>query len=155
MFEAKLTYQIEPWHYCRDQMEWLFPLHDNELNTLTDLPCVLNEEMYDVSASVGTMVVVTARSNDQIIVGYHWSFMTPHPHHADVTCAFTDTYYLHPHYRRGMTGVKFIKAVKSLLKDRGASMLYIGARIDGKNDKTAIFERLDFKPTEMTYCARL
>lgn len=155
MFEAKLTYQIEPFAYCRPEMEWLFEMQDQELNTLTDLPMKLNDELYDNAASNGSLVIITARTSIGVIVGYHWSFLSPHPHHADTIAAFTDTYFLHPYYRKGMLGFNFMKAVKSLLKEKDASMLYIGARIDGENDRTKFFERLGFKPSEMTYCVRL
>lgn len=146
-----LKFAIEPLAYCKNELLGLLPIHDELLNTSG---AKMNPDwvMYDSAASCGTFYVVTARviDTDQI-VGYFWAFLTYHPHHSDMLCAFTDTYFLHPEYRKGRNGMNLIKAAKSLLKDRGARVLYIGVRIDAENDKSKVFEYLGFEPIEMSY----
>lgn len=144
-----ITYQREEWHDCLAEMEQLWPLHWEEVAADKDvIPLEPNYEMYDWIDQSGQLHVVTVRCDGKLI-GYHTSIVRPHLHYKSSLSAFTDMYFIHPDYRKGMVGVKLFKEVEKSLKQRGVQKMFTGTKLS--LDMGRLFEHLGWKETERLY----
>ncbi len=145
----KLMFSVEPWHLCKDEMSWLWPMHWAEVADKR-IPLDVWFEAYDDLAATGQLHIVTIREEELGgVVGYHWSIVRPHLHYHQSLTAYTDIYFLHPEYRKGMNGVKLFKFVEQSLKDIGVQRMYTASKV--KLDMSAIFERLGWTKAEVVY----
>lgn len=144
-----ITYQREEWQDCLAEMEQLWPLHWEEVAADKDvIPLEPNYEMYDWIDQNGQLHVVTVRCDGKLI-GYHTSIVRPHLHYKSSLSAFTDMYFIHPDYRKGMVGVKLFKEVEKSLKQRGVQKMFTGTKLS--LDMGRLFEHLGWKETERLY----
>ena len=67
-------------------------------------------------------MTITARDEGKL-VGYSIFFITNHLHYKSTVYANNDLLYLHPDYRKGSLGIKFIKASEIYLKNRGVAKI--------------------------------
>lgn len=144
-----VTYQVEDWFDCWQEMSALWHEHWEEVALNRD-KIVLEPDMdcYAQYASTGALHVVTVRADGRI-VGYHISVIRPHLHYKSSLSAFTDVYFLHPDFRHGMAGVRLFKEVESSLKARGVQKMFTGTKLS--LDMGKIFERLGWHETERLY----
>lgn len=144
-----LTFQVEDWFSVKNKMEWLFPLHWQEVATYQNkINLDLDYETYDQLASDGELLIITARDGLKI-VGYHWLILKTHLHYKQSLTAFTDVFFLHPDYRKGFNGVNLFKFVEEALKNKGVQRFIISSKTT--HDKSKIFERLSFDRVEVVY----
>lgn len=145
----KLNFQVENWFDCKEQMEWLFSIHWEEVaHNKQSIKLNLWHEQYDELAKNGELRIITARDDDKI-VGYYWVIIKPHLHYKQSLTAFTDVFFLHPLYRKGFTGVKLFKFVEQYLKEIGVQRVISTTKI--KHDKSSIFKRLKWDKVEIVY----
>jgi hypothetical protein len=71
-------------------------------------------EKYAKLESDGKLTIFTAR-NDTELVGYSFFFIDTHIHYKDLLVATNDVLFLHKDYRKGVTGIKFLKFCDSNL----------------------------------------
>lgn len=144
-----MKFQVEKWSDCKAEMALLWPLHWEEVaNDKDKIKLDVWYEAYDEMEKSGQLHIVTARDEEKI-VGYHWSVVRPHLHYKSSLTAYTDIYFLHPSYRRGMNGIKLFKFVEKSLKERGVEKMYTASKI--KLDKSSIFEFLGWHEAETVY----
>lgn len=144
-----ITYQREEWHACLEEMEALWPLHWEEVAGDKDvIKLEPNYAMYDSLVSTGQLHLITARADGKLI-GYHVSIVRPHLHYVNSLSAFTDMYFIHPDFRKGMVGVNIFRAAEKSLKQRGVQKMFTGTKLS--LDMGRIFERLGWKETERLY----
>jgi len=145
----KLTYQVEDWFDCIEEMKWLFPIHWEEvaLNQST-IPLDMWFEEYSRFAELGILHIVTVRDDDKV-VGYYWALIRPHMHYKESLTAFTDMFFLHPKYRKGFNGIKLFKFFERSVKEKGVQRIIASTKI--KLDKSVIFERLNYQKAEIVY----
>lgn len=144
-----LNYQCENWMDAKHKMKWLWSLHDQEYNRLRPYKAMqLNMPVYDQAAENGMLFVVTATSGDKV-VGYYYAFIQNHLHHVDSVVAITDTYYLHPDWRKGRNGIRLFQYVKRCLKALGVERIFLNARKD--DDKSRIFRYLGYQETDTVF----
>ena len=67
-----------------------------------------DEETYRKSEEMGTIFILSARQNDQLI-GYSVNFVTNHLHYADLKLAQNDLLFISKEHRGGRIGLKLIK----------------------------------------------
>jgi GNAT superfamily N-acetyltransferase len=72
--------------------------------------------------------IFTARE-DGLLVGYFVVIVATNIHYKDHLFASNDIIYLHPDYRKGMTGVKLIKFAEKCLSEDGVSVMTINTKI--------------------------
>ncbi len=146
-----IIFQVENWFAVKKKMEWLFPLHWEEVANYKDkIELDLDVKSYDDLAARDQLHIVTARDEkSNKIVGYHWLIIKPHMHYKQSLTAFTDVFFLHPDYRKGMNGVKLFKFVEKSLKERGVKR--VTASVKTGHDKSKIFERLGWDRAEIVY----
>jgi len=146
---SDITFQVENWFSCRKKMEWLFPIHWEEVGVYKDkIKLNFNDEEYNRLAEQGNLVIVTARDKEKV-VGYHWSFLKNHIRYQDSLTATTDGFFLHPDYRKGFNGINLFKFVEKTLKDMGVERMVTGFKTS--HDKSKIFEYLNWDRQEIIY----
>ena len=144
-----ITYQVEDWHQCLPEMEAMWPLHWEEVAGDKDvIKLEPHYKMYDDIYRSGQMHVVTARCDGKLI-GYHVSIVRPHLHYKSSLSSYTDLYFIHPDYRKGMTGVNLFRFTEKSLKQRGVQKMFTGTKLS--LDMGRIFERLGWRETERLY----
>jgi len=105
-------------------------------------------EQYKVLFRVGAMRMVTAREEGKL-VGYCICLIRPHIHYKDSLTATNDIFYIHPDYRKGMTGVKLFKAVETIMKSYGVQRIMMMTK--KHKDVGPIFERLGYTEAERVF----
>ena len=105
-------------------------------------------EQYKVLFKAGAMRMVTAREDGKL-VGYCICLIRPHIHYKDSITATNDIFYIHPDYRKGMTGVKLFKAVEAIMKSHGVQRIMMMTK--RHKDVGAIFERLGYTEAERVF----
>lgn len=148
---SKVTFQVEPWETYYAEARLLWPGHWKELATDPKMPCGPDVEFYKAAQRAGIMQIVTARTEGRL-VGYQISIIRRHTHYP-VLCAFEDTFYLDPLYRKGMTGVKLISQSLKFLKALGVQRVYFMS-IDSKPTEK-LFQFLKFKRSHTVWSRRL
>ncbi len=112
---------------------------------------VCNEELYAKLEAVGILHVVTARTDDGAVIGYHVSMVTPHMHYKDAGMfAFTDMYFTRPEYRTGGLGAKLLCFLEKSLKERGVRKAYLSHKV--AHDRGKLFQALGWQPCDAVYC---
>lgn len=145
----EITYQVEDWFDCKEDMKWLFPIHWEEVALNQDsIPLNMWFEEYDRLAQAGLLHIVTVRDDDKII-GYYWATIRNHLHYAQSLTAYTDMFFLHPKYRKGSNGVKLFRFFEESVKAKGVQRIIANTKT--KLDKSAIFERLKYQRAEIVY----
>lgn len=112
-----VEFRIEEWN--DDFIESLKPLleeHYQEIALHKDVVKLDPDwERYGLLAKNKTAVFIGARDNGKLI-GYSVFFLVTHIHYKQLKMASNDVLYLDPEYRKGMTGIKLIKASEEILK---------------------------------------
>jgi len=145
-----ITYQYE--NFTVNLMNEIEPLlleHWKELaldqNTITLEP---DWAAYWLAKRNNNLCVITARS-DVLLIGYYVGFIKPHLHYKNSLTAYNDIYWIHPDYRQGMTGIKFLKYIEEFMKNAGVQRIIMNTK--AHLDKSPIFERLGYRPSDIVY----
>jgi len=147
----KVTYQEETWQTFWPEAERLTKMHWKEVcQDPSRMPLGLDVASYSALFAAGIMQIVTARETFAgTLVGYQISIFRPHMHYCSVLCAFEDTYFLDPAYRKGFVGVKLISESLRLLKARGVKKVFFQS-IESKPTHR-LWQWLGFIKTHVTY----
>lgn len=103
---------------------------------------------YEAMEAAGALSILTAREGGQM-VGYVLSVIRPHLHYADTLCGFEDAYFLAKSHRRGMTGVRMLRAWEAEMRRRGAKLIF--AMTKPWLDMSPIFKRLGFEVSDIMF----
>lgn len=102
-------------------------------------------DMYHQLDDWDTLFVYTARRSDGNLVGYFVAIIVEHNYYKDVIVAEADAFYLHPKYRTGLTGYKFLKEVVEKLKEK-VDIIFLPVNI--QRDLSKLLSKLGFKLVE-------
>lgn len=105
-------------------------------------------DMYKFLDENDTLFVYTARRSDDNLIGYFIAVIVEHNYYQDIWVAETDAFYLHPKYRSGLTGYKFLKHTINELKER-VSMIFLPVNI--QRDLSKLLNRLGFNLVEYKF----
>jgi GNAT superfamily N-acetyltransferase len=83
------------------------------------------------------------------MVGYISVLTTPNLHYKDHVFAIVDTVFIHPDYRKGPTGLMFMRWVEGEMREYGAAIMSYHIKV--AHDYPALFKRLGYAPTEIIY----
>lgn len=125
-----ITFRSETWEDVKDEFDELGRKNFEECN-IADGKTIysLNEPFFDWLGDMGLIQVTTAREDGKLI-GYILNFLSPrHP----LFDAFTSQQvgmYLLPEKRKGMNGMKLLKADEAFLQQMGVQLGYRGDTID-------------------------
>lgn len=113
------TIQVERWATFYPDGKNIFPEHHRHLALhQEEIPLAIDEEKYEVLDRTGILLIMTARSEGELI-GYWLWFLMPHPHYRTTLMGLTDMYFVLPKYRNGV-GARLLMASEAELKRRGA-----------------------------------
>ena len=145
-----VSYQVEDWFKVRPELLRLLPLHWREVAGEQDkIPLEPDWALYNDLANHGILHVVTARVDRTELIGYHISFVRPHPHYKTTLMAFTDVYFIEKPYRKGRVGINLFREFEDSVRQRGVRKLFTGTKL--ALDVGAIFEHLGWTESERTF----
>lgn len=120
-----LTFQKESWIKISPELPAIFYAHWEEVALERKvIPLDPDWERYARMDLEGVSHMMTVR-DDGILVGYYHAIVMPHLHYKSSKTAWSDIFYLHPFYRRGLTGYKLVRAAEKMLKDLGVQRSYV------------------------------
>jgi len=90
----------------------------------------------------GQLRIFTARENNKLI-GYFVVIIGINLHYKDHVFAVNDILYLHPSWRKGLTGVKLIKFAEKCLKLEGVSVMSINTKTHRPFDSLMSYLKYD------------
>jgi GNAT superfamily N-acetyltransferase len=136
-----------------DEAWELLELHRQELTTHKHIMVLKpNIDVYKKLEEQGKIYSL-ALYDDERIVGYSVTMLSPNLHYADLVVAQNDVLFVHPDYRNGMWGIKLIAETKRLGKELGAGFV----TFHGKPDTpfSEIMPRLGFGIQDIIYSMEL
>lgn len=146
-----VSYQVENLHDCQTEIDLLLIDHWLEVSlNQTEVPLDPDWDFYFHMQDSGQLHIVTMRCAGEL-VGYHVTFVRPHPHYKTTLHGFGDVYYLNPDYRKGGHGIKLFREVDRTLKARGVVKVFSATKIHNDLDISVIFERLGWTFIEKVY----
>lgn len=144
-----ISFQKEaPQPFAQEAMD-LFNAHFHEIAERTDvIELDPDIEAYERLYAQGKLEIHTIREDDKLI-GYSIWFVMNHLHYKKSLTANSDVLFLHPDFRKGITGVKFITWSLNEIKKRKPQR--IAFHMKPFLDYSPIIERLGAKYFEKTY----
>lgn len=143
-----ITFHSEDWEtYFRDCQE-LWREHYEEIAVDKRMEMKPNVPVYEALEAAGELDILTARCEGRM-VGYVLSLVRPHLHYANTLCGFEDAYFLSKPYRRGMAGVRMIKAWDARMRARGCWKWFIMCK--PFLDLAPVLTRLGFGLSDYVY----
>ncbi len=122
---AVIAYQKETWAKLLPELPALFVMHWQEVGLDREkIPLDPDWERYALLEAQGILHMVTAR-DDGILIGYYVALVLPHLHYKSSRTAFSDIFFIHPEYRRGLTGYKLFLETEKMLKKLGVQKSYV------------------------------
>jgi hypothetical protein len=144
-----ITFQVEPLYPFVYELMDLFKNHYQEIAERTDV-IKLDPDLdtYEALVKLDKLEVHTIRDSEKLI-GYSLWFITNHIHYKkSITCS-SDILFIHPEYRKGMTGVKFIKWSVAKIKEHNPQRIMF--HVKDSVDYSAIIKRMGAKHFESIY----
>lgn len=148
-----MDFQVESVASVKEEVQGLLERHWEEIALNKDV-IKLNPDwdQYIKLEKAHGLKAFTARDNGKL-VGYFVVTIARSMHYKDHLFATNDVIYLHPEYRKGLTGAKLIKHAESYLRDLGVSVILVNTKLHKPFSR--LLEFLKFKPVETVYSKRL
>jgi len=144
-----ITYAVEPWADCCEDLKLLLPRHHDEIeHDKAAVPFDPDYDTYEILDNAGALHLVMVRS-DGVLIGYHSFVIRPHIHSRRTLTAFADVYYVAPEHRKGTIGIRLFTFAEKTLKDRGVRQIYNATT--KIVDNGPIFRRLGYTHIEDVY----
>jgi hypothetical protein len=145
-----ISFEVERFSDVIGEMREYFTAHYQELATFKDKISEVNPDyaLYEAMDAAGKLHLVTARDEGKL-VGYYVGVVMPQPHYKTTLAAMADLYWLHPDYRKGFTGVDFLRFIESSLKERGVQVTVMGTKLS--KDLGRLYEHLGYQPTDTVW----
>lgn len=150
---------IEPVRFNRErvadaigEVDALMRAHWDEVGFYRDLPIDPDFAKYALLERQGTLRLYTARMGI-VLVGYATYLIGTALHYRNVITAQQATLFLHPSYRRGSTGLKFIAYTERMLAAEGVQV--IAQHVKLARDFGALLERRGYALQDLIYTKRL
>ena len=105
-------------------------------------------EAYETLEQAGILKVFTVRSEGELI-GYYSCIVSSSLHCRGLLQATIDAIYLHPNYRKGLTGYKLIKFAEKCLKEDGVKIILLGTTEVNPIDPLLL--KLGYSKTEVKF----
>lgn len=148
-----ITYQVELLATARPDAEALFGLHWEEVAQFKEVQELDPDwEQYDLLEQKGRLWIMTAR-DDGKLVGYIAMLLGRHLHYRKLLTAVDDLHFVHPDYRKGLTGYRLIALTVKAMREKGVQ--FIAFRTKAASDHGALFERLGLAKHDVVYAGSL
>lgn len=148
-----VSFQVERIEDLRAEAEPLLARHWEEIALDKDtVPLDPDWESYARIENAGALHITTARDG-AALVGYACYALGRNLHYRSLFMAESDIFWLAPEYRKGMTGVKLLKAAERFLAQIGVNKIVNKVKLH--NDVGGIFEHLGYRAIERVYAKRI
>lgn len=123
------------------------------------IPLAPDWDYYFSLERMGVYRIVSARTDGKL-AGYASFFVRKHRRHMNTLFAISDEIYLLPEYRKGWTGVAFIRESERLLKELGVVKIEMGEKEHVKLGSSGgtlgdLLEKLGYRHTESVFTKTL
>ena len=144
-----ITFQKESWLKLTPELPAIFHEHWLEIGLHhKQIPLEPDWERYAKMDLEGVSHMMTVR-DDGILVGYYHAIVMPHLHYKSSLTAWSDLIYLHPLYRRGLTGYKLLRQAEKMLKGLGVQRSYVMTK--AHLPINILMKRLKYRLVERTF----
>lgn len=123
-----------------------------EVEDFEDMEYEPNWEAYKQLNELGGVRVFTMRDNG-MLVGYASFMVMPHLHARESMHAMSDSIFVLPPYRRGMTAIKLLKYAEQKLHEHGITVILLCSTL--KRDLTRLFEFMGYEFESTVYRKRI
>lgn len=149
-----LTFAEEDFRNVEDELRKLIHEHWSEVTSDTNLPLDPDWEMYRYLAQT-RLVLVTARTPSGELVGYVIHLIHRPLHYKYLRMAVDDAHFLKREHRRGTAGIKMIRAVEDILRDKGVQRVSYHSKSRPDINKKPVFERMGYHLHEYIFTKQL
>ena len=144
-----ITTQKEKFAHFMQEAETLFAKHYEEVAERTDVIKLDPDWDQYLTLEKANMLELHTLRDDKKIIGYSIWFLLYHIHCKQSFTAMSDVLYIDPQYRKGMTGIKFLKWTTEEIKKRNPQRITF--HVKPHVDYGRILERLGAHFFEKTY----
>ena len=140
----------------QSEIDSLAAQHYAEVAHHPEIPPGCDYERYRHAEALGFLRIYTVRVN-AMLVGYCIMTVGFSLHYKSSYQARQDTLFVHPDYRQGLTGYRFLKWVEAQLAAEGVEIVYQHNKVleGGRLDLGPLWERLGYKLIYRVYWKRL
>jgi hypothetical protein len=136
------------------EIQGLIELHYAEVAHHPEIPPGMDEDKYRQAEKLGILRIYTVRNAGRL-VGYEIFTVGKSWHYKTSFQARMDTVFIHPDFRRGLMGYRFLKWVMTQLVNEGVEVSYQHDKIlDGRLDLGPLFRRLGYQEIYRVYWRR-
>jgi GNAT superfamily N-acetyltransferase len=139
-----------------DEIEALMQAHYAEVAHHPDIPAGCDYARYRKAEELGLLRIYTVRV-DRCLVGYSIFMVGFSLHYKSSFQARQDTLFIHPEYRKGLTGYRFLRWADEQLKTDGVQIIYQHHKLleGDRLNLGPLFERMGYKPIYRVYFRRM
>jgi N-acetylglutamate synthase-like GNAT family acetyltransferase len=146
------TFQVESVEAWEREATDLIHAHWQELGMDLDLEIAPDFEKMKVLEDNGLFKVITVREDGRM-VGYLLAIISPHLHYrTSPKMLIVDAYFVSKESRSG-TGVKLIRYMEHLAKDKGCIKVYLSCKLH--LDHSKLFVAMGYTPSDVAFIKRL
>jgi len=134
----------------------LMEQHYAEVAHHPDIPPECDTERYYLAEKLGLLRMYTVRVSG-VLVGYWVGMVGFSLHYKSSLQARQDTLFIHPDYRHGLTGYRFLKWVDSQLTADGVEIVYNHGKLleNERLNLEPLFIRMGYRPIYNVFWKRL
>jgi hypothetical protein len=141
--------KVEKWDTFWPDAQRIFPQHWKELALYqNEIPLDIDTAKYEALDKAGILLILTARTTCEVMIGYFLWFLMPHPHYKSTPMGMTDMYFVLPGYRGGVGAKLFIEGEREL-KRRGVVKAITSCKVH--EDHSKLLGRLGWQLTDLTF----
>jgi len=148
MSSDDISYQVESYSSCIEEMKLLYQEHYEELSVTKMFTLSPSYDTYIQLDKLNLLCTVTCRVAGNL-VGYILAIISPSLHYSSMLIASEDIYFLKKEYRKGRTGINMFKYFEKQMKNRGVNRIMITTKVHKDNSK--LFEYLGYSFVEKLF----
>ena len=146
------TFQVENIIGIREEMMPLIHRHRDEVNFWKETPLDINWSRYAGAQNNGAYVLVTCRTDGQL-VGWIGYWVGTHTRHHSMNMAREDWYYIMPEYRGRGWGRELFQRAEDYLEELAVDRIVMSTKIT--HDHSALLDDLGYTEYERHYTKKL
>lgn len=135
-----------------EEMWPLLEVHYKTIAHFKDIPLIPDFDAYRTAEKNGGLRIFTARK-DGLIYGYSVFFVRRNVHYSTSLQAVQDVLFMDEHFRRGLSGYRFIRWCDDQLRQEGIQVVYHHVKID--HDFSPVLQRMGYQEIERIWAKRL
>lgn len=145
-------YQTEKFDAISEEVRPLLVRHWREVAKDQDrIKLAVDDERYRQLDEVGMLLLITARDEVGVLVGYIAAILSTHLHYAHSVFAMIDVFWLEPEQRRGLNGVLLFRALEDELRKLGVMKVFGQTKVGPRLDISRVYKWLGWMEHEILF----